>query len=296
MKMKLAMLFAAAFAALSLGAAEAAAPAAETKADAKAEAKAPAKKAAAKKPAAKKPAAKMPADGGLKNSTTATPRQDPTKVSGWTKRYAAKAKQLAADKNEVDIVFIGDSITHFWEYDSKTQKRKIGGLDTYKKYFSNYKVLNLGYSGDRTQHALWIASQSPCLNNIKPKMVSVMIGTNNIGHKTAGPAATAAGIKLVVESLRKKLPETRILLFGVFPRGAKPDNPFRKQISEINSTICQLADAKNVFYCDITLKLLEKDGTLSKNIMPDYLHPGEAGYEIWAQAIMPYVQKFVDKK
>ena len=296
MKMKLAMLFAAAFAALSLGAAEAAAPAAETKADAKAEAKAPAKKAAAQKPAAKKPAAKMPADGGLKNSTTATPRQDPKKVSGWTKRYAAKAKQLAADKNEVDIVFIGDSITHFWEYDSKTQKKKIGGLDTYKKYFSNYKVLNLGFSGDRTQHALWIASQSPCLNNIKPKMVSVMIGTNNIGHNSSTPEAAAAGVTKVVEALRARLPEAKILLFGVFPRDAKANTPRRKKVTAINNIICKLADDKNIFYCDITEKFLDKNGNLPKSMMPDFLHPNDNGYEVWAQAMMPYVEKFVGKK
>ena len=295
MKMKLAMLFAAAFAALSPSAAEAAAPAAETKAAAKAEAKAkaPAEKAAVKKAApAKKPAAKkavMPADGGLKASTTATPRQDPKKVTNWSKRYAAKAKQLAADKNEVEIVFIGDSITHYWEYDSKTQKKKIGGLDTYKKYFSNYKVLNLGFSGDRTQHALWIASQSPCLNNIKPKMVSVMIGTNNIGHNAATPEATAAGVTKVVEALRARLPEAKILLFGVFPRNPKATHPYRAKIKTINDTICKLADDKNIFYCDITEKFLDKKGNLPNSMMPDYLHPKDNGYEVWSQAMMTYV-------
>ena len=305
MKMKFAMLFAAAFAALSLGAAEAVAPAtADAKAAANAEAKAPAKKAAAKKAAAqkapaKKPAAKkavMPADGGLKASTTATPRQDPKKVTNWSKRYAAKAKQIAADKNEVEIVFIGDSITHYWEYDSKTQKKKIGGLDTYKKYFSNYKVLNLGFSGDRTQHALWIASQSPCLNNIKPKMVSVMIGTNNIGHNSSTPEATAAGITKVVEALRARLPEAKILLFGVFPRNPKANHPYRAKIKTINDTICKLADDKNIFYCDITEKFLDKKGNLPNSMMPDYLHPNDNGYEVWAQAMMPYVEKFVGKK
>ena len=234
---------------------------------------------------------------GMKSSTTITPHGNINNAkSGWTQRWLTKAKQTAELKNDIQILFVGDSITHFWERDAKSNKRGIGGSVTYKKYFGNYRMLNIGYSGDRTEHTLWMVNKSKLLDNIKPALAVVMIGTNNIGHKKAGVEATAAGIKLVVESLRKKLPETRILLFGVFPRAAKPEDPFRKQISKINNTICKLADDKYVFYCDITAKLLEKDGTLSRKIMPDLLHPGEAGYEIWAQAIMPYVNKFVDKK
>ena len=309
MKKTFVMMFAAAFAALSLGAAEAAAPAvsAEAQGEAKAAAKAPAKKAAAKKPAAKKPAAKkpaakkavpMPADGGLKNSTTPTYRQNPNaaKKTGWHSRYAAKAKQIADYKNDVEIVFIGDSITHYWDTDSKTNVRKIGGLDTYKKYFSNYKLINLGYSGDRTQHALWIAAKSPYLDNIKPKMVTVMIGTNNIGHNASTPEAAAAGVTKVVEALRTRLPETKIVLFGVFPRDAKANTPRRKKVTAINNIISKLADDKNVYYCDITEKFLDKNGNLPKSMMPDFLHPNDNGYEVWAQAMMPYVEKFVGKK
>ena len=234
---------------------------------------------------------------GMTRSTTIKARGNINNPkSNWTVRWQIKAKQTADLKNDIQILFVGDSITHFWERDAKPNARSIGGSVTYKKYFGNYRMLNIGYSGDRTEHTLWMINESKLLDNIKPGLAVVMIGTNNIGHKKAGSVATAAGIKLVVESLRKKLPETRILLFGVFPRGAKPANPYRKQISEINNTICKFADNENVFYCDITDKLLEKDGTLSQDIMPDHLHPGEAGYEIWAQAIMPYVQKFVDKK
>ena len=194
------------------------------------------------------------------------------------------------------MVWIGDSITHFWDTDAQKSKRKYGGLATYNKYFSKYKVINLGYGGDRTQHALWIAAKSPYLNNIKPKMVMVMIGTNSIAKNRATPAAAAAGVTKVVEALRVRLPETKILLFGVFPREASAKHIYRKHIKDINAVISKLADDKNVFYCDITDKFLDKNGTLSRSIMPDLLHPNDAGYEIWAQAMMPYVEKFVGKK
>ena len=281
------MLLAAVFAAFSVSAAENAAPA---------EKPAKAVKKAAKKPAKK--ANVLPADGGMKASTTATPRQNPKakRKNAWHKRYDAKLKQIADYKNDVDMVWIGDSITHFWDTDAQKSKRKYGGLATYNKYFSKYKVINLGYGGDRTQHALWIAAKSPYLNNIKPKMVMVMIGTNNIARNRATPAAAAAGVTKVVEALRARLPETKILLFGVFPREASAKHIYRKHIKDINAVISKLADDKNVFYCDITDKFLDKNGTLSRSIMPDLLHPNDAGYEIWAQAMMPYVEKFVGKK
>ena len=290
------MLLAAAFAAFSVSAAETKASAEKTAAEKAAK---PAAKKAVKKAA--KPKRKpyvIPADGGLQIATTPKARNNPNakRKSTWHKRYDAKLKQIADYKNDVDVVFIGDSITHFWDNDGAKNKRKIGGLATYNKYFSKYKVINLGYGGDRTQHALWIAAKSPYLNNIKPKMVMVMIGTNNIARNRATPAAAAAGVTKVVEALRVRLPETKILLFGVFPREASAKHKYRQHIKDINAVISKLADDKNVFYCDITDKFLDKNGTLSRKIMPDLLHPNDAGYEIWAQAMMPYVEKFVGKK
>lgn len=266
-----------------------------------AEAAAPQKNAAKAKAKAKAKVVR-PADGGMKAATTAQPRQDPNaaKKGTWHKYYDAKRKQLAKQKNDIQIVFIGDSITHFWNRKPNTGKnpKAYGGDATFKKYFGNYRLLNLGYSGDRTNHTLWIVNESEFLNNIKPQLVVVMIGTNNFGGRNpmAGAPATAEAIKLIVQGILKKQPETHVLLFGIFPRGAKAKNGFRNKISQTNAIISKLADDKNVFYCDITDKLLEKDGTLSQEMMCDYLHPGEKGYEIWAQAIMPYVKRFVDNK
>ena len=179
MKKTLLMLLAAAFAAFSVSAAE-------TKASAEKPAAEKAAKPAAKKAAKPRKKYVMPADGGLAVSTTPKARNNPNakRKSGWHKRYDAKLKQIAAYKNDVDMVFIGDSITHFWEKDcnGNNNKYKIGGLNTYKKYFSNYKIINLGYSGDRTENTLWVVNESGYLKNLKAKMAVVMIGTNNIGH------------------------------------------------------------------------------------------------------------------
>lgn len=233
---------------------------------------------------------------GMKSSTTSTPRNDPNaaKKGYWHKRWDDRRKQIA--KGGIEIVLVGDSITHLWESDPSKNSKKIGGKATYKKYFGKYNVMNLGYSGDRTEHTLWMTSDSKLLDNIDPKLVVVMIGTNNIGHRKAGVEATAAGVELVIKNIRTKVPNAKIVLFGIFPRSPKADHPFRGKIKAVNKIICKLADDKNVFYCDITDKLLEKDGSLSPSIMPDYLHPNDNGYEVWAQAIMPYIEKFVGKR
>ena len=290
------MLLAAAFAAFSVSAAETKASAEKTAAEKAAK---PAAKKAVKKAA--KPKRKpyvIPADGGLQIATTPKARNNPNakRKSTWHKRYDAKLKQIADYKNDVDVVFIGDSITHFWDNDGAKNKRKIGGLATYNKYFSKYKVINLGYSGDRTENTLWVVNESGYLKNLKAKMAVVMIGTNNIGHKRSTSAAAAAGVTRIVEGIRTQLPDTKIVLFGVFPREASAKHKYRQHIKDINAVISKLADDKNVFYCDITDKFLDKNGTLSRSIMPDLLHPNDAGYEIWAQAMMPYVEKFVGKK
>ena len=262
-------------------------------ADGKADA--PAKK---QTPAPEKKYKPLPPDGGLKVSTTASARVNPNaaKKSGWHKRYDEKRAQIAEYKNNVQILMLGDSITHYWDNDPKASKIQIGGRNIRDKYFSQYKLVNLGYAGDRTQHTLWIVNSSGMLDNLKADMVILMIGTNNLGTRQSSAEVTAEAIKVIVESLRKKLPESKILLFGVFPRNANPKHHNRLKINVINSQICKLHDGKNVFYCDITKNFLDEAGCLSKTIMPDYLHPGEQGYTIWAEAIMPYVKKFVDKK
>jgi lysophospholipase L1-like esterase len=118
-----------------------------------------------------------------------------------------------------------------------------------------------------------------------------MIGTNNIGleRDQVTPRNTSAeviaGVTAVVKALRTKLPTTKIMLLAIFPHGEQPDNPLRLQINEVNAAIAKLDDGKNVRYLDIGPKFLAPDGTLPKEVMSDFLHPGEKGYAIWAAAI-----------
>ncbi len=201
-------------------------------------------------------------------------------------RYKQQADHMA--QGDVDILWVGDSITHFWEGNGKA---------VWDKYYSNRKAMNFAISGDRTGHVLWRMANSP-MDKISPKMTIVMIGTNNIGHKKGNgemhstPAETVEGIQMIVDQLKEKYPTTKILLLEVFPRGNKPDDPLRLAVNDINAGLEKIyADGavENVKLYSINDLFLTKDGILPPEIMPDFLHPNAAGYEIWAKAVEPLI-------
>ena len=121
-----------------------------------------------------------------------------------------------------------------------------------------------------------------------------MIGTNNMGLSRQTPEQTIEGVKAVVESLRAKLPEARILLLAVFPRGG-PGRGLRKNVETVNAGLKSLNDDKWVYYRDIGPKFLSADGSISKDVMADGLHLTAAGYQIWADAIEPDVKSLLAK-
>ena len=190
---------------------------------------------------------------------------------GWTKQHESFNKRVA--QGNCDLIFIGDSITQGWEG---------RGKGVWAKHYAKRNAVNLGIGGDRTQHVIWRLDNGN-LYRIKPKAAVIMIGTNNSGSNTSQEIAD--GVQVIVNQLRKKLPETQVLLLGVFPRGTNNSDK-RRQVNEgANAIFKKLADGNAVHYLDIGPKFLEKDGTLSREIMPDLLHLSEKGYTIWAESI-----------
>lgn len=227
--------------------------------------------------------------------TTAAPAAlDPEKNSAikpaprdekWVKRHEGFVAE--AQKGGVDVLFMGDSITDFWRNNGPR-----GGRAVWDREFAPLHAANFGISGDRTEHVLW-RLQNGELDGIQPKVVVLMIGTNNTGFerdkvtRRNTPEQTTEGVIAVVHELRTRLPKAKILLLAVFPRGETPDYPQRQEIAYINEHIARLADGRNVRFMDIGPKFLTPEGILTKEIMPDFLHPDEKGYEIWAAAMKP---------
>lgn len=177
-------------------------------------------------------------------------------------------------QGRIDLLFLGDSITDAWPKRAK---------DVWQR-FDPYNPADFGISGDRTEHVLWRIANGE-LDGISPKVVVIMIGTNNIGHfSDEKPEWAAAGVRKIVDTVRQKLPQSKILLLGVFPRGTR-DSDQRRKVNQINQIISKLDDGQWVHYLDIGDKFLDADGELPREIMPDKLHPTTQGYEIWYDAM-----------
>lgn len=208
---------------------------------------------------------------------------DRADASWWLKRHADNIDKM--QKGDIKLLMIGDSITHGWDREEAL----------WNETFAQYNPINMGFGGDRTEHVLWRLERLP-LDKIKPQGAVIMIGTNNIGHGSSTPAEAASGIKAIVERLQKQYPEIKVLVLHVFPRDEKPDGKLRTKVNEINALLPELfKDAKNVTLLDIGPKFLDADGTLPKDIMPDFLHPNDKGYKIWAEAITPALETLMSK-
>lgn len=204
----------------------------------------------------------------------------------WWQRH--EAVLAAKAKIDPEIVLVGDSITHFWGGEPASPGLKARGPAAWESVFGGKKVLNLGFGWDRTQNVLWRLDHGE-VDGLKPKWIVVNIGTNNSSGTSNArantPAETAEGVAAVLARLKEKSPGSKIILMAVFPRGEKADDPKRAFIGGLNPLLAEVAKKQGASFIDLRDRFLEADGTLPKSLMPDGVHPNEAGYAIWAAAL-----------
>jgi len=203
---------------------------------------------------------------------------------GWEKRHETFVG--IAKRGNIDLLFLGDSITDAWGGEGHGTN---GGHKIFTSKFVPMKAANFGIGGDRTQHVIW-RLQNGELDGIKPKVVQLMIGTNNSNGTDNTAEEIADGVKGIIDEIKKKSPSTKVLLLAVFPRNTGKDDAAKKiqkdKIDKVNSIISKLDDGgKSVKFLDIGSKFKDASGALPKEIMPDQLHLSEKGYEIWANAV-----------
>jgi lysophospholipase L1-like esterase len=225
------------------------------------------------------------ASSGVSASAQGPPTVIPQPRQGsWMDLHQSFLKR--AQEGNVDLLFLGDSITQGWN----------GAKKTWDRFYGPRKAANFGIGGDKTENVLW-RIQNDELKGIEPKVVVLMIGTNNSGGSTrdgSTPDEIAQGITAIVQEIRSRLPRAKVLLLGVFPRGAKPE-PIRERLKSVNDKIARLDDGSNVHYLDIGRAFLNEDGTISSKIMPDYLHLSSRGYRLWAEAMEPTLWSMLDE-
>ncbi len=218
-------------------------------------------------------------------ATEAMPQVEPNGRMG--KRYRRIHQRQCADalKNKPELILLGDSITMRWP--PEMMNRDLG----------KFKPANFGYGGDWTQNVLWRV-QNGIIDKVKPKIAVLLIGTNNISNKYTNKEIVE-GTKAIIAEINKKSPKAKIVLMGIFPRGKSiRNNRYYERIKIINKSLEKLCDNKKLFYLDIGSKLVEPDGSITREMMRDGLHIGPKGFEIWGAALKPLLEKIneQDKK
>lgn len=209
-------------------------------------------------------------------------------IYDWAVRHAA-VKQRTQER-QPQLVFIGDSITQM--FGGEPHDRPQPGTAVWNKFYGRRNVGNLGYGYDYLENTLWRLQHGE-LDGAKAKVVVVHIGTNN-AHKNS-VEDIVGGIDGILKEIRRSQPQATIILMGIFPRGPKPD-AIREKLASINKQLATLDGKDHVRFVDITAKLLQPDGSITREMMGDYLHPSAVGYQIWAEAIEPIVSENLGDK
>jgi lysophospholipase L1-like esterase len=203
-------------------------------------------------------------------------------LATWWRRHEALVRMDPALKEKAELVFIGDSIVEGWD------------KALWDRYYAPHHAMNLGLGGDKTQQVIWRLLHEE-VDGMRPKLVVLLIGTNNLGPDGAPAAAVAQGVGKILEVLHGKLPEARIILLGILPRDHDPNTLVRRQIADTNALLARLADGDRIVFIDTGPRLLEPDGTISPAIMADHLHPTAQGYRILSEAIAPQLGAMLGK-
>ena len=209
------------------------------------------------------------------------------RIYDWAERHAACVELMK--QRQPEIVMLGDSITHFWGGEPVGGRRT--GVAEWDRFFAGRSVVNLGFGWDRTENVLWRLTHGE-FEGVHPKVVVVMIGTNNMDLNTVDEIA--AGITAICDELHRRSPASRILLLGIFPRGRTADAT-RAKVAAVNQRIAPLDGNNNVVYLDLGKAFLQADGSISEDVMYDYLHPTAKGYSMWLEAMSPTLTRLLSQ-
>ncbi|MFO0965154.1 MAG: GDSL-type esterase/lipase family protein [Gemmataceae bacterium] len=213
------------------------------------------------------------ANGAGAAGPAATPVE--RKDSQAVKRHQAILKHVQS--GDVDLVFLGDSITQGWE---------STGAALFKTHYEPRKGANLGVGADMTQHALWRITKGGELKGLHPKVVVLMMGINNVasGHS---PAQINEGIAALIKAIQDHDATTRVLLVSTFPAGKEATHKFRAPVKALNALLAGQANGDRVRFLDISAKFVDAAGRLTDAYISDGIHLNAKGYKVWADAMNP---------
>lgn len=164
---------------------------------------------------------------------------------------------------EPDVLFVGDSMVQLMQQ-----------YEVWRELFSPLHALNFGIGGDTTCNVLW-RLQNGELENIRPKVVVVWVGTNNHEHTAE---QVAGGVLAIAELLTSRFPKAKVVVLGLLPRGELP-NPLREKNAAVNGFLRSwLPRLHQAQFLDVGAWFVHSDGAITTRDMFDFLHLTQAGY------------------
>jgi lysophospholipase L1-like esterase len=200
--------------------------------------------------------------------------------STWRARHRRLLEQSRTSR--IDLLFMGDSITSGWSGE---------GLRIWNRFYAPRQAANFGMGGDRTQHVLW-RIENGALDGLSPKVIVLLIGTNNTRWNSG--EHIAEGVGKIVAEMRRRCPRSKILLLAIFPRNKPSDRPGKlARLRLANELMARLGDGKMIRFLNLNNHFLGEDGKVPSDIMPDFLHLNQKGYQIWADAMEPTLSEML---
>ncbi len=219
-----------------------------------------------------------------------TPVKNPFPDYDWMARHRQVLEEL---KRHPEMIFIGDSITHY--FGGRPEDDIVRAGDVWDRYYGHRHAVNLRFGWDRIQHMLWRLDNG-ALEGIAPKVAVVLAGTNNVLWEESSAESIAEGIRILLERLRQRLATTKVLRVGILPFGPDPETEKRKRIKEINRITASFADGSRIFHIDVGDRFVTSDGFLRKELFLDNLHPNQQGYAVYATAIEPMISTLLSSQ
>ena len=237
--------------------------------------------------------------GSDHNSEPCTPveRKDGYHISHFNSdRSSSKGKAF-------DAVLFGDSITDFWVYSNLS----FDG--------ARNKTINMGIGSDRVQHLLWRV-RNGALDGYTAQYFTLLIGVNNGYQKHVDnhddpcdrAEDIAESIRLILNEIVNKHPESKVLLMPILPYGF--DGRYYRGLDvrnvneDVNDYIIKFVDYKRIFWVDLRPQYLNADATCRKSVFGGpgggydapghYLHPHTDSYpDIWKPALTAAMKKYL---
>jgi lysophospholipase L1-like esterase len=204
---------------------------------------------------------------GTTSTTKAISQRRDASIYDWETRH-----NEVMDYNKTyspGLVFIGNSITHYWGGQPIAPIAR--GTDSWKKYFEKQNPVNIGFGWDRIENILWRVYHGE-LDNISPKNIVLMIGTNNIGQNTN--EEIVEGLQFLIKAIQSKQPAGNILVMGILPR-----RNTEERIVQLNKMIAKFQKGSKVKYADAGNLFLKPDKKIDESLFSDGLQPNATGYQ-----------------